>query len=97
METTLCEICEKPFRHYTKTRQGTEPHEVRHELITCHPKCRKMAAKMDKLKARIIKTKKTLHDLRAAQLNMEFEMFVQTQCNSVDQDTDEVFVLVNKA
>ena len=96
MEATLCDICNQPFQHHTKTRQGNEPYEVRHELITQHTQCRRMVAKMDKIKARIIKAKKTLHDLRAAQLNMEFEMFVQSQCKSVEQDTDEVFVLVNK-
>lgn len=95
-EPTKCELCNKPFQHYTKSKtiKGQEP-LVEIEFISCHPECKKVHNKMQKLKNRIIKAKKTLHDLRTAQLNLEFEMFLAGQ-QSIDQDTDEIFVMLKE-
>ena len=93
---TLCGICEKPFEHYTKTRKlkGQAP-LVELNFITCHPECTKANIKMERIKTRIMKAKKTLHDLRASQLNLEFELFMKQQLK-MDEHTDEIFVMLKE-
>lgn len=92
----LCGICEKPFQHYTKSKKikGQTP-LVEIEYITCHPDCKKANVKMEKIKTRILKAKKLLHDLRASQLNLEFEMFMKQQLQ-INDDTDEIFVMLKE-
>lgn len=95
-DPTFCVVCEKPFQHYTKAKKvkGDENIiELKH--IDAHPCCAKSFNKMEKIKQKIIKTKKTLHDLRTAQLNLEFEMFINNQVK-LDDDTDEIFTLLKK-
>lgn len=95
-EPTRCGICDRPFQHYTKTKKvkGQAP-LVELEFISCHPECTKANAKMQKIKTRIVKAKKTLHDLRTTQLNLEFEMFMKQQLK-LDEDTDEIFVMLKE-
>lgn len=95
-EVTVCGICEKPFQHYTKTKKirGHAP-LVELEFITCHPECTKANAKMERIKTRIMKAKKTLHNLRAEQLNLEFDLFMKQQLK-MDEDTDEIFVMLKE-
>lgn len=95
-EPTVCEICEKPFQHYTKTKKirGQAP-LVELQFITCHPECTKFKSKLDKIQTRIVKAKKTLHDLRASQLNLEFDLFMKQQLK-MDDDTDEIFVMLKE-
>lgn len=95
-ELQTCELCNKSFQHYTKSKKikGQAP-LVEVQFITCHPECTKSNIKMERIKNRIIKAKKNLHDLRATQLNLEFEMFMKQQLK-MDEHTDEIFVIMDK-
>jgi len=95
-EIQKCELCDKPFQHYTKSKKikGQAP-LVEVQFITCHPECTKANIKMQRIKNRIIKAKKNLHDLRASQLNLEFEMFIKQQLK-MDDHTDEIFVMLKE-
>ena len=91
----VCCYCEKPFQHYTKNKKVKGTDLVEMEFITSHPPCLRTHKKMETLKNKIVKTKKTLHDLRTAQLNLEFEAFLSGQA-CLDQDTDEIFLLLKQ-
>lgn len=92
---TVCEVCNQPFGHYTRVRRmkNGEEHEVKHELITCHPVCNRDRKKMERINRQIIRVKKVLHDLRAEQLNLNFQMYVREQCKQT-VEMDEVFIVV---
>lgn len=100
-EIEVCGICNKPFKHYAKRKRTPKTpaqfplgyDEV--ELITCHPDCTKGHAKMEKLKARIVKTKKALHALRTAELNLQMEMILKQQLK-LDDDTDEIIMVLKE-
>lgn len=97
-EPTKCAYCDKPFQHTTRVRKvkgSNDPNEVDIEHITAHPECKKSHIKMERIKSRIVKAKKTLHDLRASQLNLEFDMFMKQQLK-MDDDTDEIFVMLKE-
>lgn len=94
-EMNICGLCKKPFEHYTKNRKNRVTGMTEVQFITCHPQCTKVNMRMEKLNARIVKAKRNLHDLRTAQLNLEFEMFLAGQ-KTIQDDTDEVFVVLQK-
>lgn len=94
-ELNICTICNKPFNHSIKKTKIKDTNEIIYTPQTAHPCCKRMEAKAEKIKEKIIKTKKTLHDLRAEQLNLEFELFCKQQLK-LDDDTDEIFVMLKE-
>lgn len=95
VKNEVCCYCDKPFKHYIKNKKSKEGDLTEVEIITSHPACKRTHKKMENIKNKIIKTKKTLHDLRTSQLNLEFEMFINHQIK-LDDDTDEIFTLLQK-
>ena len=90
----VCFYCQKPFQHYTKTRKIKGQDGLKElELITSHPICKRTNKKMESIKNKIVKAKQTLHNLRAAQLNLEFEAFLAGQ-KLEDENTDEIFTIL---
>jgi DNA-binding protein len=94
-EGQFCVHCEKPFQYKTKTKAIPNSDAKEVEIITAHPNCSKAVNKMERIKQRIAKVKKQLHDLRTAQLNLEFEMFLAGQ-NSISDETDEIFMILKE-
>lgn len=96
-EVQTCGLCNKPFVHYAKKKRASKNGPVlavqEVDLITCHPECTKAHIKMEKIKARIVKIKKSLHTLRTAELNLQMEMFLKQQLKMND-DADEILVLL---
>jgi hypothetical protein len=92
---TLCTVCSQPFKHTVKASKNKQSNELVHTLHTAHPHCKRACTKAEKIKEKIINVKKKLHDLRAEQLNLEFEMFCKQQLK-LDDDTDEIFVVLKE-